>query len=72
MVKISVYNEDSYEKSLIELFQNMGYQHLYGPDIERDYKNPLYMDDLNILYDINITKQIDIIKIFLLILFFNI
>ena len=34
--------EEDYEKSLIELFQNMGYQHVYGPDIERDYKNPLY------------------------------
>ena len=71
MVKISVYNEDSYEKSLIELFQNMGYQHLYGPDIERDYKNPLYMDDLNILYDINnqldkeaVDKAIEVIQDF--------
>ncbi len=34
--------EEDYEKSLIELFQNMGYQHVYGPDIERDYRNPLY------------------------------
>lgn len=30
------YSEDSYEKSVIELFENMGYTHLYGPDIERD------------------------------------
>ncbi len=36
--------EEDYEKSLIELFQNMGYKHVYGPDIERDYKNPLYED----------------------------
>ena len=71
MVKISVYNEDSYEKSLIELFQNLGYQHLYGPDIDRDYKNPLYMDDLNILYDINnqldkeaVDKAIEVIQDF--------
>lgn len=34
--------EADYENSLIELFQNMGYQHVYGPDIERDYNSPLY------------------------------
>lgn len=40
------YTEDSYEKSVIELFQNMGYEHVYGPDIERDYNSPLYEDIL--------------------------
>ncbi len=34
--------EADYENSLIELFQNMGYQYVYGPDVERDYKSPLY------------------------------
>lgn len=34
--------EADYENSLIELFQNMGYQYVYGPDVDRDYKNPLY------------------------------
>ena len=34
--------ESDYENSVIELLQNMGYQHVYGPDIERDYKSPLY------------------------------
>lgn len=38
--------EADYENSLIELFQNMGYRHVYGPDIERDYKSPLYDDVL--------------------------
>ncbi len=38
--------EADYENSLIELFQNMGYQHVYGPDVERDYKSPLYDDIL--------------------------
>ncbi len=38
--------EADYENSLIELFQNMGYQHIYGPDVERDYKSPLYDDVL--------------------------
>lgn len=53
LVCISFYNEEAYEKSLMELFQNLGYNSFYGPDIERDYKNPLYMDDLEILYNIN-------------------
>ncbi|MFP3042105.1 hypothetical protein LQZ19_09845 [Treponema primitia] len=25
----------------------MGYTHLYGPDIERDYHNPLYLEAFN-------------------------
>ena len=41
-----VYTEASYENSIIELFQNMGYTHVYGPDIERDFKSPLYDDIL--------------------------
>lgn len=53
LVCISFYNEEAYEKSLMELFQNLGYNAFYGPDIERDYKNPLYMNDLEILYNIN-------------------
>lgn len=36
------YTENSYELSIIELFQNLGYQHVYGPAIERDYTSPLY------------------------------
>ena len=43
---MSGFIEADYENSLIELFQNMGYQHIYGPDIERDYKSPLYDDIL--------------------------
>ena len=58
MIHISFYTEESYEKSLIELFQNLGYRYFYGPDIERDYKNPLYMDDLEIIYRIN--NQLDV------------
>lgn len=36
------YNEASYENSIIELLENMGYTHIYGPDIERDFSSPLY------------------------------
>lgn len=36
-------NENAYEASIIELFQNMGYVHVYGPDIDnRDFSSPLY------------------------------
>ena len=47
--------EAGYENSVIELFQNMGYTHVYGPDIEnRDFNSPLYLDILeDSLYRIN-------------------
>ena len=46
--------EADYENSLIELFQNMGYQYVYGPDVDRDYKNPLYDEILmDSLYRLN-------------------
>lgn len=36
-------NENAYEASIIELFQNMGYVHVYGPDIDnRNFTSPLY------------------------------
>ena len=53
MELVKIYNEDSYEQSIVELFQNLGYTHYYGPDIERDYKNPLFKLDLENLYRIN-------------------
>lgn len=57
LVKILVYNEDTYEKSLMELFQDLGYTYYYGPEVDRDYKNPLFVPDLNYLYKIN--KSLD-------------
>lgn len=40
---MSTYNEESYEKALIELFRDtLGYEHIYGPDIDRDWHSPLY------------------------------
>ena len=42
----TAYTEASYENSVIELFENMGYTHLYGPDVERDYESPLYDEEL--------------------------
>ena len=40
------YKEADYENTIIELFQNMGYQHVYGPNVERDYKDSLYETEL--------------------------
>ena len=48
-----MYNEDMYEKSILELFQELGYAHYVGYDIERDYKNPLFVEDLENIYLIN-------------------
>ena len=36
------FTEDNYEKAVTALFEQMGYTHLYGPDIERDYYVPFY------------------------------
>lgn len=39
--------EDNYEKAIIQLFQDeLGYSYQYGPDVERDYTEPLYLDEL--------------------------
>lgn len=40
------FKEDSYENTLIALFEDLGYIHECGYDIERDYRNPLYEDYL--------------------------
>ena len=29
------FNETDYENIIIEIFQNMGYNHIYGPSIEK-------------------------------------
>ena len=35
--------EADYENAIIELFKNdLGYEYVYGPDVERDFKSPLY------------------------------
>lgn len=40
------YTEADYENSVIELFQNMGYRYVYAPDLERDFRSPLYEEEL--------------------------
>ena len=40
------YTEASYENAIIQLFEELGYTHVYAPNLERDYKVPLFMDEL--------------------------
>ena len=50
----SLFTEDTYEQAIIELFENMGYDHLYAPDMDRDYNSPLLDAELrNSLVRIN-------------------
>lgn len=40
---MSLYDENSYEQCLKQLFQdNLGWDYIYGPDVERDFRDPLY------------------------------
>lgn len=44
---LNFFREEDYEKSLIELFQNdLEYEYVYGPDIERDFYSPFYEEVL--------------------------
>jgi len=38
----NAYTEADYENSVMELFSGLGYHIVYGPDIERDQRSPLY------------------------------
>ena len=41
-----LFNEDTFEQAIIELFENMDYTHIYAPDMNRtDYSRPL-LDDV--------------------------
>lgn len=52
---LNFFREEDYEKSLIELFQNdLAYEYVYGPNIERDFHSPFYEEVLvESLYRIN-------------------
>ena len=40
---MSFYTEAAYENAIIDLFQNeLNYDYVYGPDVERDFTSPLY------------------------------
>lgn len=42
----TTFTEANFENAVLELIQSLGYTYRYGPDIPRDYHNPLYEDDL--------------------------
>ncbi|RHB06506.1 type I restriction endonuclease subunit R [Coprobacillus sp. AM42-12AC] len=49
-----LYTEADYENSIIELFKKMDYDHVYGPNIERDFYSPFYEEILEeSLHNIN-------------------
>ena len=39
---MSIFNEESYENAVLSLLENLGYEHIYGPDVERDYRVPFF------------------------------
>jgi len=49
------FTEANFENAIIELMRDqLGYTYVYGPDVERDYTQPLYMEQLrSSLIDIN-------------------
>jgi type I restriction enzyme R subunit len=49
------YKESDFEQAVLELMQDkLGYEYAYGPEVERDYHDPLYKDMLqSSLQDIN-------------------
>jgi len=41
------FTEANYEKAIIEFVCDaLGYSYAYGPDVARDYSEPLFMDEL--------------------------
>ena len=41
------FNEAVFESALVQyLVDELGYTHVFGPDVDRDYKDALYEDDL--------------------------
>ena len=41
------FTESNYEQAIIKLFRDqLGYEYIYGPDIERDYAEPLFLERL--------------------------
>ena len=60
---VTYFAEADYENSIIELFRNMGYTPVYGPEIERDFQCPLYKDILeDSLFRLNPTLPYEAIK----------
>ena len=59
---LGYYTEADYENSIIELFENLGYRHVYAPDLERDFYSPLYEEELeSALHRLNLEMPEDAI-----------
>lgn len=41
------YTESNYENAIIQQMQELDYDYVYGPDVVRDYEDPLYSDVLD-------------------------
>ena len=41
-----IFTEADYENSVLDLFRGMNYDYVYGPDVERNVRSPLYDDVL--------------------------
>ena len=37
-----------HENSIIRFFQNLGYRYVYAPNLERDFRSPLYEEELQV------------------------
>lgn len=58
-----LYTETDYENSIIELFKNMEYEYVYGPEIERDFRCPFFETELEIaLSRINANKPLNAVQ----------
>ena len=41
------FTESNYENAVLQLLnEELGYNYIYGPDVDRDYHSPLYEDVL--------------------------
>lgn len=59
---LGFYTEADYENSIIELFENLSYRHVYAPDLERDFYSPLYEEELeSALHRLNLEMPEDAI-----------
>ncbi|WP_292609876.1 type I restriction endonuclease subunit R [Methanobrevibacter sp. UBA188] len=53
LVHISFYDEDAYEETVLSILKDLDYTYYNGYEIDRDYHNPLFVNDLNNIYTIN-------------------
>lgn len=60
---MAIFTEDTFEQAIIELFENMGYTHIYAPDMNRtDYSDPLLRSELQSSL-VRINKGVDLAAI---------